>query len=688
MTSAVRPRARAQYRSDLDGLRGVAIALVVCFHVWMGRVSGGVDVFLVLSGFFFTGMLLRRVETHEAVGYLHTARRTARRLLPALAVVLTAVAITTVIVRPYTQWGDIAAQTVASALYYQNWHLANAQLDYAAADPSVSPLQHLWSMSVQGQFYVGIVIAVGLWAWWSRRRQLTDSTRRTTLFGVLLVIGAVSLWYAIEGAQQHQSWTYYDTAARVWELLAGAALAVAAPWIKLPKILRTVFALAGIVMVFACGLLIDGAAHFPGAAALFPVASAVFLITSGMNVDAERQPWVNRLLATKAFTELGAIAYALYLAHWPILIFVIAERGTASAGFGGGLLIIGISLVVAWLIQRLVETPLRRKQVTDATTEARTPRYRRSVGIVVGVAGAAVLISTIGWQVVLKVNSAEPPAALDNTLYPGGQALTDGLPVPSATMRPSVFEGGADAPSPTYDGCITPDREVRTCIYGDADATRTIALVGGSHSEHWLPALQTLADEHSFRIVTYLKEGCPLVLVDEPSYAEAPFPECHEWTTEVLDRLTETRPDWIFTISTRFRPHEDGDFVPPEWFPIFSELQDRDLNVLALRDTPRLRRAGVFYRAVDCLAHHGNSDSCGIDRSVALDPVDPGAELAASYPNVFPFDLSDGICLAERCRVVEGNVLVYRDEHHLTASYARSLAPALGRHISEITHWW
>ncbi|WP_425299757.1 acyltransferase family protein, partial [Nocardia cyriacigeorgica] len=159
----------ADYRLDLDGLRGVAIALVVAFHVWFGKVSGGVDVFLVLSGFFFTGMLLRRAEGDGRIGLWQTFRRTARRLLPALFVVLALVVVMTVAEHPYTQWADMSGQTVASALYYQNWYLANAAADYLAADPSVSPLQHLWSMAVQGQFYIAITLLLAAVALACRR---------------------------------------------------------------------------------------------------------------------------------------------------------------------------------------------------------------------------------------------------------------------------------------------------------------------------------------------------------------------------------------------------------------------------------------------------------------------------------------------------------------------------------------
>ncbi|MFF3227200.1 acyltransferase family protein [Nocardia suismassiliense] len=665
------------YRHDLDGLRGLAIALVVVFHVWMGRVSGGVDVFLVLSGFFFTAMLLRRIETTGAVGVGSTLYRTARRLLPALCLVLAAVLAATVLAQPYTRWADISAQTLASALYYQNWYLAGAELDYLAPDPSVSPLQHLWSMAVQGQFYLLMLAVVGVWSWTLRHR------------GRLLVwlggLGVASFWYAASGSAQHQAWTYYDSGARAWELLVGAALAVAAPWVSISKPVRAILAMAGLVTVISCGLLIDGATEFPGPAALYPVLGAAALIVSGMNTGNGPYPWVNRLLATPLLVQLGGLAYSLYLWHWPVLIFYLAEYGESSPGIEGGLLVIAVSLALAVATRRLIETPLRLRP--SATRSGMAGHYQRGVGVAMSVLGIGVLAAALSWQGVVKVNPAHPPSELAVSRYPGAAALFEEIAVEPEPMRPTVFEGPRDAPAPTFDGCITPNREVRVCTYGDVNAARTIALVGGSHSEHWLPALELLASEHQFRIVTYLKEGCPLTLAEEPSYAVAPFPECREWSIEVLDLLAEHRPEWVFTTGTRPR-WDDGDHVPPEFIDVWTALGDRGLNVLAIRDVPWLRRGEVHYRAVDCLAHRGSSFSCGIDRATALDPDNPADLPASRYPNVFPLDLSDAICRPDRCLVAEGNVLIYRDEHHLTASYARSLAPELGRRIGEITQWW
>src|ERR1700751_3513646 len=154
------------YRSDLDGLRGIAIALVAMFHVWFGRVSGGVDVFLALSGFFFGGKILRAaLNPAVSLSPMAEVTRLVRRLVPALVVVLAACALLTILVQPQTRWETFADQSLASLGYYQNWELANTASDYLRAGEAVSPLQHIWSMSVQGQFYIAFLLAVAGFAY-------------------------------------------------------------------------------------------------------------------------------------------------------------------------------------------------------------------------------------------------------------------------------------------------------------------------------------------------------------------------------------------------------------------------------------------------------------------------------------------------------------------------------------------
>lgn len=672
---------RSDYRHDLDGLRGVAIALVVVFHIWFGRVSGGVDVFLVLSGYFFTGMLLRRAET-RLVAVRETLWRTVRRLLPAMVVVLAAVAIATVVLQPFTRWSDMSSQTLASLFYYQNWYLATSWTNYLAADPAVSPLQHLWSMSVQGQMYLALLLLVAAAAWGCRRFGRADLIASVTA-GVFGLLAVASFAHATQGVSTQQGWNYYDTFARAWEPLVGALLAIAAPYISLPRLARTVLAAAGIAAVFACGWLIDGAARFPGPDALLPVGATVALVVAGAHVEATKQPWVNRMLATGPAVRLGSLAYSLYLWHWPILIFLLGERHTRTAGFLGGVAVVIVSLGLAYATNRFIEEPLRLR-----TRPAGDRKYRLRMGFAVSTVGVLLIGSVCTWQII-NGSKQQPVGDLDPVRYPGAEALANHAPIPRADMRPTIQEAPADNAYPTRDGCISDfdTRSVITCEYGDKTAVRTIAVVGNSHAEHWVPALQELGEQHHFRVVVFLKMGCPLTVAAEPQYKGLPIPDCRDWSQEVIDRLGEERPDWVFTTSTR-PADAGGDETPADYLDVWSALSERDLNVLAIRDTPWLRRNGVRYRAIDCLAAGGDRFACGMKRSDALSPIDPAIEPAAKFPRVHPLDLSNAVCEPDVCAVVEGNILIYHDEHHLTTSYSRSLAPELGRQLQPMLGWW
>ncbi len=844
---------------------------MVVFHVWFGRVSGGVDVFLVLSGYFFTGLLVRQGES-GAVRVWFTVRRTVRRLLPALLVVLAAVVVATVVLRPITQWGDIADQTLASLFYYQNWHLAMAWSDYLAADPSVSPLQHLWSMSVQGQFYLAITVLVAVVAWVCRRVRRPGALRPALLV-LLGVLTVASFLYARHGMDNHQGWNYYDSFARAWELLAGSLLALAAPWLSPPRLVRSILAVAGLAVVSICGRLVNGVAVFPGPYALIPVGATAALILAGNNLAPAARPRLLRYLAARPTVELGALGYALYLWHWPVLIFFLAQRHTPTAGFGGGLAVIATSLVLAYATHHLVEEPLRLRSPSTATPthhspstkhqhtstddtapadhsstrspiehpsstgpfdanlvepvdppepflpslierssateasdgrpvepgtpgqldaplqpstlvgpaaflESSTPgksavplgpgtplrsgtpsliehssgtdafdadtvepvvsitpvappggvqtatpikesvagaavadgaqrisrpaagprrtggrgasiHYRHRVGTLVAALGVLAIAASGGWRVAMGANPPLASAALNAVEYPGGEALASGVRVPHARMRPTVLEAPDDTPQSTADGCISDFNTTTliTCDYGDTGATRTIAVVGSSHAEHWLPALDILAHRHRFRLRVMLKMGCPLTVSDNVSYKGRAIPDCRDWSRRVIELLGRQRPDWVFTTGTRPRDGI-GDETPQDYLDVWSQLAERGLNVLAMRDTPWLRRDGVRYRATDCLARGGTSAGCGLPRDYALDPVDPEIAPASRFPNVVPIDLTDAVCAPDVCPVSAGNILIYHDEHHLTATYSRSLAPALERTLRPILGWW
>lgn len=694
----------ALYRHDLDGLRGVAIALVAIFHVWFGRVSGGVDVFLALSGFFFGGSVMRTVLTPGTpLSPWPNIKRLARRLLPALIVVLSASAVLTVAIQPQTRWETFADQALASLGYYQNWELAATASDYLRASESVSPLQHIWSMSVQGQFYISFLLLIfGVAA--LLRKRLGAKRLRTAFVVLIAVLTIASFVYAVIAHQTDQVTAYYNSFARAWELLLGVLVGAMVPLITWPMWLRTLLATVGLVAILSCGALIDGVEQFPGPWALVPVGAAMLLILAGANRGArpstrDRLPLPNRLLAVRPLVTLGSMAYSLYLWHWPLLIFWLAYTGGAHAQFLDGLIILLVSGVLAYLTMRFIEEPLRfqRGRTAPAGRPAVRSRLRRPAivgGAVVTLLAVILTATSVLWRdhMTAMRASGKELAGLTPDGYPGARVLINDAKVPDLPFRPTPLEARDDVPESTSDGCISDfdNSGVINCSYGDISATRTIALAGGSHAEHWITALDILGKQHGFKVVTYLKMGCPLTTEPLPLVMgdNRPYPNCHQWNERVMARLIADHPDYVFTTSTRPWNVKPGDTMPGTYLGIWKALSEAGIPILAMRDTPWLTRNGKPFMPADCLAKGGDAESCGIKRSQVLSDRNQTLDFTAQFPGMKALDMSDAVCRDDYCRAIEGNVLVYHDAHHLSATYMRTMTPELGRQIGAATGWW
>jgi peptidoglycan/LPS O-acetylase OafA/YrhL len=694
------------YRHDLDGLRGIAIALVAMFHVWFGRVSGGVDVFLALSGFFFGGKLLRAaLNPASSLSPVPEVVRLVRRLLPALVVVLAGCAALTVLIQPQTRWETFADQSLASLGYYQNWELANTVADYLRAGEAVSPLQHIWSMSVQGQFYIAFLALVFGFAFLFRRR--LGNRLRMAFVMLLSALAVASFVYAIFAHQANQATAYYNSFARAWELLLGVLAGALVPYVRWPMWLRTATATIALAAVLSCGALIDGVKEFPGPWALVPVGAALLFILAGANRQADPTtsatlPLPNRLLATGPLVRLGAMAYSLYLWHWPLLIFWLAYTGHAHANFFEGTAVLLISGVLAYLTTRFVEDPLRHRGAANAASQpvpvipwrTRLRRPTMVLGSVIGLLGVTLTATAFTWREHVSVEraSGKELSGLSSIDYPGARALVKHVRVPRLRMRPTVLEAQTDYPPSTRDGCISDfaNASLITCTYGDKNSARTIALAGGSHAEHWLTALDLLGRRHHFKVTTYLKMGCPLSTEKMPLVmgSNAPYPECRDWVPKAMAKVVADHPDYVFTTSTRPWNIKPGDVMPGTYLGIWQTFSDNNIPILAMRDTPWLVKDGQPFNPSDCLAKGGDAISCGIKRSDVLADHNPTLDFVEQFPMLKPLDMSDAVCRADICPAVEGNVLVYHDAHHLSATYMRTMTNELGKQMATATGWW
>ena len=675
------------YRYDLDGLRGIAIAFVVAFHVFVGRVSGGVDVFLLLSGYFFLGSQLRYAQRDNAsANPWWPFWRTLRRLYPALLVVLGTTAVVAFLWVPQMRRAEIIEQFTASLLYYQNWELASQEADYNVASGTVSPLQHLWSMAVQGQFYVLAIAVAMIVIWTGRSRWVTPF-----LIAVTLASFAYACWLWLE----NQPLNYYSTWTRMWQLTLGALLALHGHRLRAPDWMRQMFTVVGLLMVLSTGFLLDGAHLFPGPAALYPIGGAVLVI-----LGAGLGP-VAAALAHRGMRWLGDIAYPLYLWHWPLLILALVFLELDTVPLWLGVAVIAASMVLADLTHRGVEKPLRQHARRPVAGERRVAAARaqlredlaaraRAAG---GVLLAAVLVGLLAFQGVWQVRLHNAGGVLlDARAYPGAAALTgaavpDHQPQPDADLVQAMF-------SPIWtEECISrfgDDPEIlpvdargADCLFGDLDSERDVYLVGGSHAEQWVIPLDTLGKEHGFRIVPLVRQSCPTFVTDRDGFFED---DCARFNQAVLQRLDEADPALVISTTTR-PPVEIGgraEEVPASYPPFWRFLDDRGIPFAGLRDNPW----STFEDASDlsvpvCMLDLDDPVICGIDPDEYYQPHDPAARYLEPLPLAKAIDTRDWFCVDGLCPPVIGNIWVYRDANHISVPYARSLAPQLWAEIEE-----
>lgn len=650
----------APYRADIDGLRALAILLVVIYHVWLGRVSGGVDVFLMISAFFLTTSFVRRLQSGNRLAVPTYWLRKFRRLLPAAVLTLLGILAAAFLVYPASAWPALWRQTWTSLFYVQNWELAFSNVDYYAREEVVpSPLQHFWSLSIQGQVFIVWPLIFLLVAFIARRARVRAEPLLAVAFGLVFV---ASLAFSISETASQQSFAYFDSRTRLWEFAAGSLLALGLPLLSVPAAVRAVLGWLGIAGILTCGIVLDVEGGFPGYLALWPVLCTAAVIVAGAGPS---RGGPAALLASRPLRFLGRDAYALYLVHWPILItwLIVADR--TSVGWLAGSAIIVLSLVVARIVSWAVENPIRRIPKLDAK-----PLLG---GLVLAACVGAVAIPLWSWQTVerLRVDAilaqfpAEYPGA--SALLPGAPVVPSGVPImPSATTLADEwvsFDGqcaGEFAPRDlTLEG---------TCMQSLAtgELNGTIVIAGDSHAQQWGGAVVPLAAAQGWNTIALLKGGCALAVGEE---SKGPA-DCPEWRDAVFSYIDDLAPAFVFGMATKTIPDEPSERMLRGLETTIERLSATSAAIVLFRDNPRF--VDDMFRCAE--TNGASSDVCVRPRSSVLADSNPAAAVADSVVMV---DLSDFLCPDGACPAVIGNVAVYLDHDHLSRSYAETLSPML-----------
>jgi peptidoglycan/LPS O-acetylase OafA/YrhL len=662
-------------------MRALAVGMVVVYHLYPSLLPGGfagVDVFFVISGFLITGHLLREYRKTGKVALLDFWGRRAKRLVPAAALVLTVTWAGSYLVLPATQLAGTAAEIRASALYFQNWQLAADSVNYLQAASAASPVQHFWSLSVEEQFYLGwpLLFLLAALVALTARHPLERRARghRVVLFlAAAVVVG--SLWYSVYYTRANPAGAYFVTTTRIWELALGGVLALL-PARLCQRVGRCgPLGWAGLGVVIASAFMLSGTNAFPGALALLPAGGAAALILGG---SAAARFGPSKLTSVRPMVFVGGISYSLYLWHWPVIVLCTAWRGH-PVGVGSGLAIVAVSVLLAWLTKVWVEDKVR-------TATLLSGHDWRSVSTALAAVVPVVLVS---------LYIATEPAPWDGHLgpnYPGAAALTASaqqvkpapvLPQPTAISLPEYWQ----------QGCLVPESSAvpRECVYGDTShPVLTVALVGDSIAGDWFTPLQQIATSRHWKLVTDLHAVCPLssTMMITPDTG-GPYTPCHSWGAAVVhDLVTSVRPNVVITsdypgLATVRHPAggaaaqaDIGSGMASYW----KNLEASGISVVAIKESP-----DVGLNVPACLSKHPAA-KCTVPRARAVAPDPPTVYATRAAGGKVPLiNMNSLICGPVNCPPVVGNVLVYQDNHHLTGTYALTIAPYLEKRLLKVS---
>jgi peptidoglycan/LPS O-acetylase OafA/YrhL len=656
-------------RADIQGLRALAVVLVVLYHADLGFSGGfvGVDVFFVISGFVITGLLTRELGRSGGLRLGRFYLRRIRRLIPALALVIVVVALVSIVAAP-VGIQPIAARTGgAASLFLGNLYLYSTPSGYFAIDATTNPFLHMWSLAVEEQFYLVFpLVLLGAWRVGARRAR-----PRTASAVALAVVSLVSFALAVAmvdgttfpGVARPREFAFFSSITRAWEFGAGALLALAA--VRLRRVLRPVVAegvaIVGLGAVLLAALRFDDLTPFPGVNALLPVGGAVLLIAAGCGGRAALGP----TFTNRPAVWIGDISYSWYLWHWPLIVFA---RATWPGSWAAPVAAFG-SIVPAWLSYHFVENPIRR-------SEALTGRRTLAMGaaaILAGIVACGGLVLGHRWVITT----------------PGYESVQRALRTHDGCPR--ADDAGTREPR-------RPDEPVdsRRCTWTAPGAVGAVALLGDSNAGHLLEPVRGAARDYDRSVYRAAANGCPFADVTLTVLGER-RDDCRSFYERSMEAVLASSPDLVVIGSTTTRYLDEGQFQMQVGRD-GPRARDPDAKAVAWerglrRTVRRLARAGIPTLVVHpipkfpgwdlraCAAGRVVLDefTCGRSTDRAGADADRAAALAAEgraiagARDVDGVDLSDLVCRDGTCATDRDGVWLYHDGDHLSIDGADTL---------------
>lgn len=602
--------------TQIQGLRALAAILVTLFHARL--VPGGfigVDIFYVISGYLITGLILREIEKTGTLDLKSFYQRRIKRLLPTSVFVLFVTAIFAWILFPPITRDSLGRDLFAAAAYISNYLFAWWQNDYQNLNATPSPFIHYWSLAVEEQFYLVWPIFILFLARYGKR----------VILGGIAVTTALSLLFSIYLTQAAPIWAFYSLPTRAWELGFGALLLFIPDFKKKMRILPWL----GFLGIAISALNFNENTAFPGKNALLPV-----LATTVLMATIKYWPPLFDDLANSGISQwLGAISYPLYLWHWPALVLPSSALGRPLRIYERFLCIV-LTVVLAHLTSKYVEDPLRHKKLRTATV------YKGAVITTTLSLIAGIVIASSASSIITTKGAASYKFDLVKVME-----------------KPAVYG----------DGCHVNYGETKSgyCTYGNKNSSTTIVLYGDSHAAQWFPALEKLANERGFKLVSLTKSACPAVDSKRPDQGAFKMVHCTKWRQNSIARIAKIKPMAVITSSFQYFTPANTKISRSQWWSdgqrkLLKDLQGSTAHLIYISDTPRPLRD-----IPNCLASRNSSSCDSTEKSrvsivSGFQVVDPTPWLCASY-----------------CPAIVDGTVAYRDASHISVQMAVKLLPKL-----------
>lgn len=618
----------------IEGMRALAVALVLGAHAKLPLLTGGfvgVDIFFVISGYLITGLLVSELEETGQVNFAEFYARRLRRLLPLFLVVLITTALAAAFVLPRLQHPQQAAAGFWAALWLSNIHFALGDVDYFGPGADTNLYLHTWSLGVEEQFYVLWPALLALI--WKKALRYPHRQTRVTMRIVLLISGCAS----IALSPSLPMWAFYLMPSRAWEFALGAIVWLAVRNRTISRRFGAIAGWIGIVLILGAATLFDHASSYPGWRAVLPTVGAALLLIS--------ESWVKTALSIAPMQALGRVSYGLYLWHWPMLL--LGAELMPHSGLQLQLFLLAATWALAILTYHLVEAPARAFKL-------RPSRF---------------MISALATIVATTLLFAHWEKSTQEWLT-------------QETRVKRIFSAKSDAPIIYFMGCDAwyNNADLEICRFGSQTARNVAVMMGDSIGLQWFPAAKEVFRELGWSLLVITKSSCPMV--DEPVFYQRigrTYTECSEWRTKALEAVKKIRPDVLLLGSSAGYSFNDQEWERGST-RVLASLAPSTGRIYLIRPTPTLPSDGpsCLVKALDIPADTDRGAACTWASSTVehdLRVWNLLTSVARRFDNVTTLDLNDFVCPEATCRAEREGLIVFRDTMHITATFARTLAP-------------